>query len=262
MGVRPTKIKTPSAAKLPRGPGLHVLQADPLDQIETLDRLDDGVPGEFDLLVCQGAFLEDRRGPEAVPPVDDRHLLREAGEVEGLLDRRIAPADDRDLPVSVEGAVAGGAEGDPLPDEPLLTGHAEAPPVRPRGDDHGKRPVAHRAGGDLPAVPVAEPFFRHRRHVAGGGLETELDALRLEALGEIEAVDPLRDPRVVLDEIGDGDLAHRRFARDCEHPEVRAGGVHPRGQPRRPAADDDDIVGGIGNSGFCHDRFSFFVRWG
>ena len=226
-------MKTPSDGKLPLVARLDILQPDPLDQIETFDRLDDGVPGEGDLLVGEGPLLEDRRGPQAVPPVDDRHLLREAGEIDRLLDRRIAPADDRDLPVSVEGAVAGGAEGDPSADEPLLARHAETPPVRPGGDDHGKRPVAHRAGGDLPAVLVAPPFLRHRRHVAGGGLQTELDGLRLEALGEIEAVDPLRDPRVVLDEIGDGDLAHRRVARDGEHPEVRPGGVHPRGEPRR-----------------------------
>ncbi len=134
IGGEADEDEDPVRGKLPRGPRLDVLQADPLDQVETVDRLDDGVPGEGDLFVGEGPLLEDRRRPQAVPPVDDRHLLRKAGEVERLLDGRVAAADDRDLPVSVEGAVAGGAEGDPLPDEPLLArarrDAASSPPWR------------------------------------------------------------------------------------------------------------------------------------
>ena len=58
------------------------------------------------------AVLQDALGPQAVPPVNQRDLAREVGEIQRLFDGGVATADDRDMLVAEEEALAGGACGD------------------------------------------------------------------------------------------------------------------------------------------------------
>jgi hypothetical protein len=58
----------------------------------------------------------------ALAAVDDGHRPGELGEEGGLLDRRVAAADDGDVLVAEEEAVAGRAPRDAAAGEPLLVG--------------------------------------------------------------------------------------------------------------------------------------------
>ena len=73
------------------------------------DLVDGAVPDHLDLGVREQAVLQDALGAEAVAAMHDRDLGGEIGEVERLLDRGVAAADDHDLLVAEEEAVAGGA---------------------------------------------------------------------------------------------------------------------------------------------------------
>src|SRR5690606_4539440 len=85
-----------------------------------VDLVDDGVPGVFDLRVGEDPVLHDLRGPQLVAAVDQGHLVGESGQEGGLLDGRVAAADDGDLLAAVEVAVAGGAGADAGPLERAL----------------------------------------------------------------------------------------------------------------------------------------------
>jgi hypothetical protein len=67
------------------------------------------VPEELDLGVGERPVLHDLAGAQLVAAVDDRDLVGELGEERGLLDRRVAAADDGDLLSAEEEPVAGGA---------------------------------------------------------------------------------------------------------------------------------------------------------
>src|SRR5437764_458898 len=86
------------------------------------DLLDLRVQHEVDLLVRPRPVLEDRLGPELVPPVDDVDLARVAGQEVPLLEGGVtAPDDGKDL-VLEEGAVANGAVGNAATRQLLFAG--------------------------------------------------------------------------------------------------------------------------------------------
>src|SRR5581483_8986735 len=110
--------------------------------------VDDERRQELDLLVRTRAVEHDLRRAELVAAVYQRHLRRELRQEERLLHRRVAAADDDDLEVAVEGAVAGRA----VRDAAALQGALGLEPQLPRGgaggDDHGLRLVLLVAGPD------------------------------------------------------------------------------------------------------------------
>jgi hypothetical protein len=81
--------------------------------------------------------------------VDHRDARGEPAEERRLLQRGVAAADDRDVLVAEEEAVAGGAPGHAVAGQPLLAGHVELPVGRTCGEDDGARPVADLADADL-----------------------------------------------------------------------------------------------------------------
>src|SRR6201999_4504530 len=85
------------------------LQAGELGVTDRLDRL--AVPGELDLWVVEGPILHDPGRAERVPPVDDGHGLGDPGEEGGFLHGRVTAADDRDVLLTEEEPVTGGAPG-------------------------------------------------------------------------------------------------------------------------------------------------------
>src|SRR5215468_9966955 len=99
--------------------------ADVLDpqsgELALADHLDDlGVTQELDLGVRQRPVLHDLGGAQRATPVHDRHRLGEPGEEHRLLERRVAAADHRDVPLPEEEPVAGRAERHAAPGELLL----------------------------------------------------------------------------------------------------------------------------------------------
>ena len=96
-----------------------------------------GVPGELDLRVGEGALLHDLGGAQLAAAVDQGDLGAEAGQEGGLLDRGVATADDGDVLLAEEEAVAGRAPADAVAGEPVLVGQAELAVARAHGQDHG-----------------------------------------------------------------------------------------------------------------------------
>ena len=88
--------------------------------------LDDVVPQDLDLGVREQAVLHDLLGPQAVAAVDQRDLLAHLRQIERLLDRRVAAADDRHRLAAEEEAVAGGAGRDAGAREVALAVEARA----------------------------------------------------------------------------------------------------------------------------------------
>src|SRR4029079_2927945 len=76
-------------------------------------------------------------------------LRREARQERRFLERRVAAADDRDLLVLEEEAVARRAGADPATPEPLLALKAEPQGRRAGRDDHGLGLVLDAAGPDV-----------------------------------------------------------------------------------------------------------------
>src|SRR5688500_17342107 len=75
------------------------------------------VPDDLDLagaLLLEQLVLHDLLRAQFVAAVDEGDLAADVGQVQGLLDRGVAAADDRDVLVAEEEAVAGGASGDTL----------------------------------------------------------------------------------------------------------------------------------------------------
>ena len=198
------------------------------------------------------AGLHDLAGPELVAAVEEVDLRGEAGQVERLLDGRVAAPDHGDRLVAEEEAVAGGARRDAVSAEPLLGRQAE-PDRRGAGrDDDGlaavlgaARPRPEGAAGEVDAVGV------------------DVDDARPEALGllaeaehQLRALDPFGEARVVLDVGRDHQLAAGLVAGQDDRRQVGAGGVDGGGQAGRARADDerrssraDRRRAGVGESG-------------
>src|SRR3982751_517381 len=106
------------------------------------------LPDDLDLRVGEQPVLQDALGAERLASVDDRHALSNVGEIESLLDRRVAAADDRHVAVAEEEPVAGGAGRDAEAAELLLARKIEPLRLRSGGDDQRV------AGVDLAAVSL------------------------------------------------------------------------------------------------------------
>ena len=85
----------------------------------------------------------------------DGDLVGELGEERGLLDGRVAAADDGDLVAAEEEAVAGGARRQSVADEALLGLEAEHQRLGAGADDHGVSSVLGVAHPD-PKRPLGE----------------------------------------------------------------------------------------------------------
>jgi hypothetical protein len=96
------------------------------------------IPGDTDFALSRLSrsrwLLEDLLGAQRVAAMDEGDLGGDVREIQRLFDRRIAPADDGDLLVTVEKAVAGGAGRD--------TASAEGPVPTADRDTCALAPVA------------------------------------------------------------------------------------------------------------------------
>ena len=199
----------------------------------------------------QVEFLhQDLLGAEFLASVDQGDLAGEApGQVEGVLDGGVSPADGQHVLVAVEGPVAGGAIANPRGlAHGLLTGDAQVAVVATGGqNDRAGRmrrlpvvdadlddPVvaADQTVGGLPGGDGGAEFYR-----LGGHLGDQVRAGNTFVTG------------VVLNPLGEHDLPARQavFLQDQRLVAV-AGGVQRRSQPGRSAADDDHVV----NIDFAH----------
>src|SRR5690606_36037665 len=174
--------------------GLHVPDTDPGDPVLAQNVDDLAVPDEADLLVGERAVLHDLAGAQGLPPMDDGHRPGEPGEEDRFLHRGIAAADDRDVLVSEEEAVAGGTPGDTATGQALLVRQAQLSVARPGGEDHGLRPVGVGVGLDDLGIDLQVDLD----HVVGHQLGPEPLRLLAEVVHEVRPQDPVREAREVL----------------------------------------------------------------
>ena len=126
-----------------------------------------------------------------------------------------------------------------------------------RGSTPGARITARACG----ALAVGDHGVAALRVAAepGDGLDlaqvgAELLGLLLHLLGEVEAGDALGEAGVVLDELGEGDLAAGHVALEDDGVEAAAAAVDAGREAGRAGADDDDVdVGGGVAGGFRHE---------
>ena len=105
------------------------------------DLLDGRVGAPADLRVVPRALQHDPRRPELLAPVHDGHAAGELGEEGGLLHRRVAAADHRDVVLTEEEPVTGGTRAHAAAEQLLLPGHANVAGRRTHGQDDRPGPV-------------------------------------------------------------------------------------------------------------------------
>ena len=193
---------------------------------------------ELDLLVGAGALEHDLRGPELVAAVHDRDLGRELRQEERLLHRRVAAADDDDLALAVEGAVAGRAVRDAPSVEGALRLEPELAGRCPGRDDHRLGQVLVVADVHLER-PLGEI---DAGDVVGEKVRPEPARLGAELGHHLRAHDAVLVAGVVLDLARDHQLAAPVEALDQERAHVGARCVERSRVPGRTAADDDHVT--------------------
>ena len=190
----------------------------------------------------------------------EEHLVGEAGEEQGLFQRRVTTADDRDLLAAEEEAVTGGARRQAVTDQSCLGVEAEHQGPRPGGDDHRAGAVHRAVDVDLERADVEVD----RGRLLEDQLGTEALGLLAEVLHQLRPLHATGEPGEVLHLGGEHELAARlvagarRLTLEHERREVGAGGVDRRGQPGWAGPDDDDVAHvGLGGA-VAHVEHCFF----
>ena len=213
------------------------------------DLVERAVPGDLDVAVLglvEQLLLQDLLGAQRVAAVDQGYLRGDVGQVQRLLDRCVAAADDGDLLVAVEEPVAGRAGGHALTLELLFRFHAEVLRRRAGGDDQGiagvtlavalelERPLAEVDLGDIVEHDLgleALGVGQHARHQVG-------------ALYAVVVAGP------VVDVGRRHELATLFHAGDQYRAQVRARGVDRGGVTGRARAQDQQsAVLGVAHAG-------------
>ena len=172
-------------------------------------------------------------------------MLGVLGQVQRGLARRVAPADNEHRAVHHRGRLGHRrAVEHPSADEPFEHRDAEAAVVDAGGHDRRARPHALAVG--------------QRQHVLAALGSQADDVAEEEELGaegprllegaerEVGAADAAGETRVVPDEGAGPGLPADRPALDHQGREALGRGVDRARQPRRPGADDDHVVDGVG----------------
>ena len=234
VGVRPVADRDEQALdrqRRARSPVVGVAQPEPVDLgvAEDLRRPRcSGGPRSWGGRSARSTMIFDC--PERVAPVEQVDLGREAGQEGRLLERGVAAADDRDLAVAEEEAVAGraGARRRGRAGASRSRGRATAPTRRSRRSRtrRGTRCRAPRRGT---AGSRSRPGRCRRRRSA---CRTARPGRGTAAISSGPWM-PVREARVVLDVAGEHQLAAGRGAGEDDRLEVGPGRVDRGGQAGR-----------------------------
>ena len=201
--------------------------------------LDGAVPADLHVVPGGEPLAQDFFGPEGIAPVHDRHFGSDVGEIERLLDRGIAAADDHDRLAAEEKTIASRAGGDAEALELVLARQAE--PLRlgaGRQDDGvGEDRAAAVAAHDERAAPEFEPddIFV---------LDPRADIFRLRAhlLHEPRPLDRFGEAGIVFHVGRDHQLAAWLVAGEHERLQHGARRIDRGRIARRPGTDDDETL--------------------
>ena len=239
-GSEPIATNMPVTSRVVSVPSSVFDQADAGDLLVAVDVGDLVVPDELDLRVGEGAVLHGGRGAQRVAAVHQVDLVGEPGEERGLFERGVAAADDRDLLLLEERAVAGGAPRDAVARQAGLVVEAELAVGGAGRVDDGEG-LVHVAVADGDALDVAVEL--ELGDVVVDDLGAEALGLLLHLHHQVGAHDALGEAGEVLDLGGLHQLAAELDgARDEQRLQVGARGVDRGGVARRTRSDDDDLA--------------------
>ena len=199
----------------------------------------DGVPAHRDVRARHQPLDHDLLGAEGIAPVHDGDVLGEMGEVERLLDRRIAAADHEHRFAAEEEAVAGRAGRDAEAPEGVLARQVEPFGARPgrQNDGVGQDDATGVAAEDERPALKLEP-----RDILAFDPRADMLGLGPHLLHQPRPLDRLGEARIVLDVGGDHQLAAGLETREEERVQHGARGVDGGRVACRPRADDDDAL--------------------
>ena len=190
--------------------------------------------------LCSKQLTEPHLAGKLVEVLHHGDFLRRLGKQQRLLQCRVAAADYNHMPVLVERAVTHRAKRHAVAEELVLAGYAEQPMARAGGQNDRPRRE------DLPAaahMKVAAAAL-DARDLLDLDVRALLEHLPDHLVGKLTAAD--RQKRgVVLDLRREGHLPAEAAFLDDEHALAGAARIQSGGQPRRAAADDDDVMHGL-----------------
>ncbi len=216
-----------------------------------LDLLRDRVPDYFDLRILEHVLLQNLGGPELVAPVNQVHLARVPRQEIGLLDRGIAPSDDRHDLLLEECGVADRAVRHSLARVLQLARNPELDRSSAGGHDRCRRAKDIAVVGLRVKIPIGH--FRHRCHRHGlEELRAELLGVSGELLRQLVPED-LRKTNHVIEVLGVQQLSTRKPALYDRGPQHGATRVERRRHSRRPGPHNDNVV-------FTHCRQTIHLK--
>jgi hypothetical protein len=204
---------------------------------DVVDVFDDGIGEEFDFGVIARAFEHDFGCAELLAAVDEGDFGTEAGEEVGFFHGGVAAADDHDLFVAIEEAVARGAGTDAVADQLLFVGQTEPARGGTGGDDE-------RAGFVPVAIDEQTEGMLAEFGFDDGAVEVfgaEAFGLFLHILDEFGSIDAFGEAGKILDKSGERKLSAGLVAHDDEGLQVGARGVDGGSVSGATGTDDDDV---------------------
>ena len=183
---------------------LEVLDQGAVQGLVAPELLDHVTPEELDLLIGEGPLLKDLGGPELVPPVYKGYRFDDPAQVMAFVHGGVAATHHHHVLTAEEVAVAHCAVGDAAAGKRVFTGHAQLVVGAAGGDDYslgGKVPVIGMDGLDR-LFDVLDTY-----HFGVLGLGPEACGLLVHPFGQFLALDAIGKAGVVLDFVGDQQLA-------------------------------------------------------
>ena len=153
--------------------------------------------------------------------MDEGDAAGEPGQEGGLLHRRVAAADHRDVLVAEEEPVTGGTGAHAHADQRFLTGHAEVPGGRTHRQNDGARLIGLVADGD----GLDGPVQRDRVDVLHPQIRTEAQRLLTHLVHQFGSGDAVAEAGVVLHLGGGHQRATELGAFEHQRLELGAGRV-------------------------------------
>ena len=195
------------------------------------------VPDDVDLRIAEQPVLQNLLGAQLVAPVHERDPARVVGQIDRLLDRGVAAADDDHLLVAEKEPVAGRAGRHAKPAKRRLAGHAEPARLRAGRDDDrlADIAVARIAGRDKRPARQIE-----RVDLVEDDAGSDMLGLFLHLLHQPGTLDDVGETGIVLDIGRDRQLAAGLHPGDHQRLQIGARGVDRGGVPGRPGADNQD----------------------
>ena len=202
------------------------------------------VPDRLDVVSCEQSVLQNFFCTQRVPAMHQVHLAAEVGQVQRLLDRRVATAYHHNFFAPVEEAITGGAGADAAAFKGLFAGQAEVLGRGAGGDDERVAAVSALIAGQhngLAAFALGGTELSRVNVVVEHRALEPLDVLRhlhheLGALQRRVATGPILDFR------GGGQLAAHFDAGEEYRVEIGTGRIERGRVARRPGAEHDQAV--------------------